>query len=330
MTMSDTKQKRVSFAEAKSIRAEAAAWVLKQRDTGQWSEADQAALDAWLAQSPQHMVAYLRLDTVWTRADRLAALRNFPPEAVQSRAHFSPLLLRIAAAFAIAALVGVATASYLLSPRERVFSTPVGGHEIVSFADGSRIELNTDTVIRARMTTDSRTVWLEKGEAYFQVKHDAAHPFVVMAGDHRITDLGTKFLVRRDTAKLEVAVMQGRVKFDTPDMRTPLKPALLTPGDVMTATASTVFITHENARAAAKELSWRRGVLIFDSTSLADAASEFNRYNREKLVIADPAVAGMTIDGTFPTDNVRLFARVVQDVLGLRVESRADESVILR
>ena len=326
--MSEAKQKSASLAEARQIRAEAANWVLKQRDAGAWAAEDQAALDQWLARSPQHMVAYLRLDAAWTRADRLAALRGNAAEAAGAR--FSPSMLRIAAAFALVAVMGAAAAAYFLMPRDRVFSTPVGGHEVVSFADGSRIELNTDTVIRARMTTGARMIWLEKGEAYFQVRHDAAHPFVVMAGDHRITDLGTKFLVRRDTAKLEVAVMQGRVKFDTPDMQTPLRPALLTPGDVMTATASTVFVTHESARAAAKELSWRHGVLVFDRTTLADAASEFNRYNRGKLVIADPSVANMTIDGTFPATNVRLFARVVQDVLGLRVESRADESVILR
>ena len=52
----------------------------------------------------------------------------------------------------------------------------------MNFADGSRIELNTNTVLRARMTTDQRIVWLEKGEAYFRIKHDSTHPFIVMVG----------------------------------------------------------------------------------------------------------------------------------------------------
>ena len=41
-----------------------------------------------------------------------------------------------------------------------------------------------------------------------------------MAGDHRVTDLGTKFVVRRDPRQLEVAVVQGRVRFDAPDKQT--------------------------------------------------------------------------------------------------------------
>jgi hypothetical protein len=45
-------------------------------------------------------------------------------------------------------------------------------------------------------------------------------------------------------------------------------------------------------------------VLVFDHTTLADAAGEINRYNRAKLIIADPAAARLTIDGTFPTNNI--------------------------
>jgi transmembrane sensor len=71
-------------------------------------------------------------------------------------------------------------------------------------------------------------------------------------------------------------------------------------------------------------------VLVFDKTPLADAAREFNRYNSEKLIIADPAVASITIDGTFPASNSQAFARVVHNALGLRIEKHGDENVILR
>ena len=65
------------------------------------------------------------------------------------------------------------------------------------------------TVLRARVSAHERLVTLERGEAYFQIAHDPKHPFVVMAGDHRVTDLGTKFLVRRDNKTLEVAVTES-------------------------------------------------------------------------------------------------------------------------
>ena len=60
---------------AMAIEEQAADW-LERMDRGDWSEADQSALDAWLEEAPAHMVALWRLDGAWSFADRLAALRR--------------------------------------------------------------------------------------------------------------------------------------------------------------------------------------------------------------------------------------------------------------
>ena len=154
---------------------------------------------------------------------------------------------------------------------------------------------------------------------------------MVIAGDHRVTDLGTKFLVRRDPGRLEVALVEGRVRFDAADAQAQSQSALLTPGDVVTATASTVFVHERAPHRACARTAWRRGVLVFDKTTLADAAREFNRYNRaethhrrsggraahDRRHISAPAMS-------------EAFARVVRNVLGLHVENHGDEIVISR
>jgi transmembrane sensor len=314
--------------DASDIEAAAADW-LQRRNFWSWSKSDQAALDAWLSEAMAHQLAYWRLEAAWDRSERLEALRHADAEPAPRRNVWSAPL-KIAAALGIAAMIGITAMHYIMTPHDRIFTTPIGGREIVSFADGTKVELNTDTVLRARMTTDGRTIWLEKGEAYFQVKHDPKHPFVVFAGDHRITDLGTKFLVRRDPGRLEVALMEGRVRFGALDASPKSKSALLVPGDVVTATASTVFVTHKSRPALARQLGWEHGVLVFDNMTLADAANEFNRYNRQKLVIADPGAAKLTIVGTFHTTDVRAFTDVAQDVFKLHVENNGNEIVISR
>ena len=204
------------------------------------------------------------------------------------RAHGAmlPMLLEIAAALGRCRSARCRAPRIIcLQPHDRTYATPVGGHEVVSFADGSQIELNTDTVLRARMTTDQRIVWLDKGEAYFQVKHDAAHPFVVMVGDHRVTDLGTKFLVRRDAGQSGSGGAGGaRAVRCARCAHANRRSALLTPGDVATADGRhDVVVTQQcRRRHLTNELSWRHGVLVFDNTTLADAAAEFNRYNRQQ------------------------------------------------
>lgn len=320
---------------AEAIEARASDWVIAERTSEDWSADNQAALNDWLNGAMAHRIAYWRMKQAWSNTQRLAALRGQNAELQENRPalrSFLPTILKIAAAFLVVAALGVGSTFYLLKPHDRIFSTPVGGHEVVNFADGSSIELNTNTVLRARMTTDQRIVWLEKGEAYFRIHHDSTHPFIVMAGGHRVTDLGTEFLVRRGSRKLEVAVLQGRVTFDAPDTHVPSQIALLTAGEVATADVNTnrIRVGKLPLQELTDQLGWRNGVLVFNHTPLFEAAAEFNRYNREKLVIRDAAIASLEIGGTFQANNVRAFTDVAQHILSLHVEYRASEILVSR
>ena len=312
---------------AEVLAKQAAVWI-ERRDFGDWGDDDRAGFKAWLAQSPAHRVAFLRADARWGRTEMLGALRPFRAEDTQS---VVPRRLRIpfaglTAAIALVALVGTSAAFYLTLPRETTYATAIGGHKTIALADGSRVELNTNTVLRVG-GHDHRTVSLVSGEAYFQIKHDPARPFVVMAAAHRVTDLGTKFLVRSDADRLTVSLMEGRASIQSDDAT---HSAVLTPGDVAIATGNRMSVTRKPALELAHEIGWRQGVLVFDNTTLADAAAELNRYNRQKVVIADAAIAKLTIVGTFPENDVEAVADAAKEVFGLQVQNRKDAIVISR
>ena len=97
---------------------------------------------------------------------------------------------------------------------------------------------------------------------------------------------------------------------------------------ITVATADLMSVTAPPPSALAGELGWRSGVLVFRRMTLADAASEFNRYNRKKLVVLDPAVANRKIDGTFPANDVEAFLDAVQATLRVHVEDLGSEAVI--
>jgi transmembrane sensor len=308
---------------AQDIRHAAASW-LERSQRPDWSQADQAALDEWLALSLSHRTAYWRVKDAWLRTDRLRALGHpMRSEVVTEKRSRMPLLLGFAAGLAAVAVIGIGVAAYISGSGIRTYATDIGGRELVTFADGTKIELNTNTAIRARMTTAEREIWLTRGEAYFEVKHDPAHPFVVYAGSRRVTDLGTEFLMRRETGKLKVALLSGRVRIGGGDRST-----LLKPGDEATATAHSLTVKHTGTGTLENETAWRRGMVAFKYTPLAEAVAEFNRYNREKMIVADPAVAAMTIYGTFPTDDVEAFVDVARHVLKLHVAHKGGEIVI--
>jgi transmembrane sensor len=319
---------------ALQVEQQAADWLIQQRDCGAWSSEDEAALESWLQASLPHRITYLRLKAAWENADRLSALRSAGPMRVRLQSQPQPKRFaqaRIVAAVVVAMLCGAAAYSFLtFPPADRTFSTAVGGHEIVTLTDKTRIELNTDTSIRTRVTASERTVWLDKGEALFTVQHDATHPFVVIAGSRRITDLGTQFSVRRDKDRLKVALFSGRAYLDQTDNPSSGASALLKPGDVAIATNRGLRVSKETNRALAESLGWRSGTVVFDHTALADAVAEFNRYSDHKLMVGDSSVGRITIGGTFDIRNVEAFADIVKHAIGLRIEERDGKTVISR
>jgi transmembrane sensor len=267
---------------ASDIETKAANW-LQRRHVWTWSAEDQKRLEAWLAENIAHRVAYVRLEAAWGRAETLAHMR--PVSRRTPKPGTRLIFFRSVAATLLAATL-VAGAAYVLSPvaREQTFATAVGGRETVILADESRIELNTDTVVRADMGLARRFIFLDKGEAYFQINHDAEHPFVVKAGAYRVTDLGTKFVVRRDGDRIEVTLVEGSARVDAPE-GSGRRSVTLLPGEIAIAIGNDLTLSKRLPQSLANELGWRRGMLIFKHTTLAEAADAFNRYNRRKLSI---------------------------------------------
>jgi transmembrane sensor len=317
---------------AMEVEARAADWVTEQHNAKTWTEDGQMRLDAWLAQSLAHRVAYVRLNAAWRRTHRLAALRSHDVDVgILNSLHRrirSGLMGTGVALVVIGLLAGGVFA--LSAQRGQAYATGLGEHRVITLADGSKIELNTNTSLRVLTRSGERRILLGKGEAFFQIRHDAARKFIVIAAGHRIVDLGTQFTVRNDSERVQVMLLQGRARIESVDARRQTQSAVLSPGDLAVATARSLSVLKETKQALADETAWRQGELVFHFTSLANAAAEFNRYNRKKIVVADSIVARRQIGGTFATNDVALFGRIARDLLGVQVEDRGAEIVISR
>ena len=105
--------------------------------------------------------------------------------------------MRVAAAAVIVAGFGAAAAKYLTSSTENSYSTPVGGHKIITF----RTERASNLIptlcygLQAQIIEPSHWFMARRISRYH---HDAIHPFAVNARGYRITDLGTKFTIRAE------------------------------------------------------------------------------------------------------------------------------------
>ena len=186
------------------------------------------------------------------------------------------------------------------------YRTAMGQMEELPLADGSYATLASDSRMEVRMSRRERTVRLLQGEGIFAVAKDPRRPFVVNAGTHQAVAVGTRFSVRRDARDLRVVVTEGIVRLEsTPGDGAP-QPASLLPADsVALVREGGVLVRSVSPGDAERLLDWREGLLAFRDTALADAATEFNRYNTRKIVMGDAAVGKLRIGGSFRWDNAQ-------------------------
>ncbi len=335
---------------ATMIEEAAARWIVRQ-ESGDWSAEDDAALTAWLDEQMAHKAAFWRLRHGWAASDRVGAL-GFQTATPRSRARRGwHRVLRArpraigAVAAALAVTMGIGTmvlqsptgfdagrltrgkASPSASTPVRV-QTPVGIRHTIALRDGSRVELNTATIVRTAASDLGREVWLDKGEAYFDIFHRPDHPFVVHAGPRTVTVLGTRFTVRRDGDKVTVAVLSGRVRIEDSTSDAGTRSAVIGQGDIAYAQSHGTLVALAAPARVEAMTGWRDGVLVFDNQRLGDAVADFNRYTNRPIRIADPTTADIRIGGTFQIDNSAGFLALLHSAYGLKVRSDANGIVV--
>jgi transmembrane sensor len=287
-----------------SPRAAAAAHFARRR-SGEMTEAQAEAMREWLDASVENAQAVLLADAAWQTAGALidtpavACLRRDARRASRVGL-FRRAGLGIAAGLALVAagLLALQVSPSWPAASSREFRTAVGERATVTLADGTLIQLNTNTVVRTRESLRRRAVDLVRGEAYFQVANNPGRPFVVSSVGKTVTALGTAFSVRAESHCLTVTLLEGRVQVAARSgwagqgFSTDLQPRVrLTARD-----GEPWSIVPVDGEA---ELSWRHGKLVFSDIPLRDIVGELNRYSLKKIVIVAPVVGESRLSGSF-------------------------------
>jgi transmembrane sensor len=310
---------------ASELNDQAAEWAIRAEEHGSDPKVV-AALEAWLAEDPRRQGAFLRAQAALSFLDRGRALADPAQPVVVDRTPFMRAPFRLADALvsrrrlligggvAGGAVAAGAAGLFILAQGE-AYDTRLGEMRRVPLADGSVATINTDSQVVADLKPAVRSIKLAKGEAWFKVAHDPKRPFVVEAGDVRIRAIGTAFSVRRRDGGADVLVTEGVV--DTWVVGQEGRKIRLAAG-------SRAFVTQTQPIQAVatagdeieRTLAWRDGQIALYGETLADAATEFNRYNARKLVIADPQLASEKVVGQFSADDPEAFAKAAASTLG--------------
>ncbi len=304
-----------SKEERARLNAEASAWLARLH--GPRGADAEVPLQDWLRCDPAHQEAFERATELWELLPGAAAIAT---QEVRAPRRFMPLA--IAASLLAVVVTGAMTVYLSQAP---AFDTGAGEQRSTTLDDGSRIALNTDSHVTVKFDRDQRQVSLDRGEAMFEVAHDAARPFVVMAGDERIRAIGTSFVVRRDGDRVRVTLLRGKVEVTRAGERPQLL-AILAPGERVSAAPQVAPVLDRPALDAVT--AWRRGEILFRDTPLSEAVAEVNRYGQDRVVVNDARLGALPISGVFATDDSAEFAAAVAQLHGLRVR-REGETLLL-
>lgn len=107
-------------------------------------------------------------------------------------------------------------------PDVRPVNTTDNEHRLVVLADGSKVWINANSKLSCAPTfNEERREVVLHGEAYFDIHHDPAKPFVITTGVVKTTVLGTAFNIRAfPTEKaVTVTVKRGKVRVESGDKK---------------------------------------------------------------------------------------------------------------
>lgn len=294
--------------KSKSLDDLAIDWLVHLH-SGRAEPDDAAAFVAWRRQSPAHDAAAVAAETLWRDigATRAAA-------ASRRRGSARRLLIGGALAACVAGLLSVFGPIGSLTTMFADHATAVGESRRIELSDGSIAILNTRTAITVDYSDKSRRIRLDAGEATFDVRKDAARPFVVAADGGESLAVGTVFTVRRGDNAVSVLVEEGIVEVTAPG-RVPVR---LSTGRAVAYGPGTSG-TPEKADVGALT-AWRRGKLIFNRKPLTDVVAEFERYGRGRIVVADAALGTREVTGVFDiADADGLVSTVARTLPGAKV-----------
>ncbi|MFT4255000.1 MAG: FecR family protein [Caulobacter sp.] len=314
-----------------AAREQAAEWYARL-NSPRISNAELAAFYAWRADSLND-AAYTRVEAAGAGLRAVGdhpALQALAEQALARKkgrkTSLSGLLSRplppLAGLGALAAAGLIAAVS--LGAFGQTYATGVGERRAITLADGSTIELNTDSKVRVRLSKDRRDLSLDKGQALFIVAHDARRPFVVTAGDTAVRAVGTRFEVYRRAKAVQVTLAEGRVEVRKAGTTAP--PLTLAAGERVEVGGKTSKPTRIDVAAAT---GWTDGRLTFKDARLADAVAEINRYSKTRIVLGPGVSPDQRFNGVFDAGDSEAFAQGVALALDLKSGARADGAIEL-
>ncbi len=269
---------------------EALAWVVRLT-SGEATPEDHARFRNWRDASAENAEALVRARTLWN------TLGSTLPEIERKRERALARWRRVGRALPIAASLVIAIG--LGNQYRQVWQydavTGTGEHRSIVLADGSKVVLGADAALSDHYNGVERRLTLARGQAFFQVRHDARRPFIVQTDQGEVRDVGTAFTIALADDRTRVLVVDGIV--EASDGRHRLRLTANQAIDISTSGLGTVSSAEAGIGTA-----WMRRKLLLSNRPLGEIVEAMAPYCPRRIVLLNHAVADMPMSAAMDLD----------------------------
>lgn len=303
--------------------------------SGDATEADAAKLIAWRAESPAHELAFrsavrlrqlVRVVEGVERPETIGIVSNVASlDAQRTKKHSRRAFLGGAMAASVAGGLLFVGRSLDMVPSlaalNAKYRTGTGERLVVRLGDGGTVELNTRTSINLRDDLAMPAVELISGEAV--VTSGRSGTAALVAGNGTSIGKHGQFSARRTEDEICITCLSGEVEVAWNGEHRQLAPSQEVRYDdrgigAVTAQANTAVLT-----------AWRNGTLIFQDIPMRQVILEINRYREGRIILANNALSGRRLSGTYNIDRLDEFIDQAELAVGAKVTRLPGDVVVL-
>ncbi|MGV8095210.1 MAG: FecR family protein [Mangrovibacterium sp.] len=293
--------------------------------SGEINEEDRREVDRWKDLSAENNKLFKEMSAVWESGEILTQMEQFnAKEALgkvnQQLAYYKKTstlwqnIQKIAAILLLPILIyaGFLTFRQFKEPGTvsgastwQTVKTTTGMISELVLPDGTHVWLNSGTTLGYPLNFKRNREINLSGEAYFEVKEDQTHPFIVNTGTINIEVLGTSFNVTNypDEDQTEVVLRSGKVQLFTGEHQNKGEVSFLSPRQKAVFNKTTKELAINDVHVE-KYTAWKDGILMFVDDPMEEVTKKLSRWFNVEVVLETHELDEYVYKATFRDESL--------------------------
>ena len=233
--------------------------------------------------------------------------------------------LKIAAVLVVLFGLWFVAARQFTTPQNDVLTFKSGSKSIEKILpDGTKILLSKNSQITYPKTFEGNTREINLlGEGFFDVHHDAAHPFIIHTQGTVVKVLGTSFNIRAYNAQVQVHVKIGKVQFSKNNAK-----VVLTKGQKGETLANVDAIIKSEVIEVETVIKEKLSSFVFNKMSLSKVAESLSKRFNKDIKFSRDKIKNCELTATFENEKLENIIAVIAETFNLKVDNQVNMIIL--